>query len=164
MANFILAKEEPDTAEKYKNKSIAEQRSVDICWNFLMQGNFENLRRCLFPTKEELRHFRQLVVNSVLATDIFDKELSALRKARWQKAFHPEESALPAALVDHQTFERKATIVIEHIIQASDVAHTMQHYHVYQVRTYICMQSILVSFSTPKRNDSSHCPLLKCLS
>jgi hypothetical protein len=26
----------------------------------------------------------------------------------------------------------KATIVIEHIIQASDVAHTMQHRHVYQ--------------------------------
>ena len=26
---------------------------------------------------------------------------------------------------------RKATIVIEHIIQASDVAHTMQHWHVY---------------------------------
>lgn len=27
---------------------------------------------------------------------------------------------------------RKATIVIEHLIQASDVAHTMQHWHVYR--------------------------------
>ena len=26
----------------------------------------------------------------------------------------------------------KSTIVIEHLIQASDVAHTMQHWHVYQ--------------------------------
>ena len=26
---------------------------------------------------------------------------------------------------------RKATIVIEHLIQAADVAHTMQHWHVY---------------------------------
>ena len=26
---------------------------------------------------------------------------------------------------------RKATIVLEHILQASDVAHTMQHWHVY---------------------------------
>ena len=26
---------------------------------------------------------------------------------------------------------RKATIVIEHLIQASDVAHTMQHWHIY---------------------------------
>ena len=28
-------------------------------------------------------------------------------------------------------FHRKATIVLEHLIQASDVAHTMQHWHVY---------------------------------
>jgi hypothetical protein len=26
---------------------------------------------------------------------------------------------------------RKATIVVEHLIQASDVAHTMQHWHVF---------------------------------
>lgn len=28
--------------------------------------------------------------------------------------------------------DRKATIVIEYVIQASDVAHTMQHWHIYQ--------------------------------
>merc|ERR1712232_1406049 len=27
--------------------------------------------------------------------------------------------------------DRKATIVIEHLIQASDVVHTMQHWHIY---------------------------------
>jgi 3'5'-cyclic nucleotide phosphodiesterase len=27
---------------------------------------------------------------------------------------------------------RKATIVIEHLIQASDVSHTMQHWHIYR--------------------------------
>ncbi len=27
---------------------------------------------------------------------------------------------------------RKATIVIEHLIQASDIAHTMQHWHIYR--------------------------------
>merc|ERR1712232_1335487 len=30
-----------------------------------------------------------------------------------------------------ERINRKATIVIEHIIQASDVAHTMQHWHIY---------------------------------
>ena len=29
------------------------------------------------------------------------------------------------------TMNRKATSVLEHIIQASDVAHTMQHWHIY---------------------------------
>lgn len=60
-----------------------------------------------------------------MATDIFDAELSELRKKRWDKAFDPEQS-------DKDDENRKATIVIEHIMQASDVAHTMQHWHVYQ--------------------------------
>jgi hypothetical protein len=71
------------------------------------------------------------MVNTVLATDIFDKELQALRKNRWDTAFHRN--------IDEQTdstpeddVNRKATIVIEHLIQASDVAHTMQHWHIYQ--------------------------------
>jgi hypothetical protein len=32
---------------------------------------------------------------------------------------------------DNDVMNRKATFVIEHLIQASDVAHTMQHWHVY---------------------------------
>ena len=57
-----------------------------------------------------------------MATDIVDKELKALRNARWEKAFsetHRDEN-------ERDTINRKATIVIEHLIQASDVAHTMQ--------------------------------------
>jgi hypothetical protein len=46
-------------------------------------------------------------------------------------AFHKEaavEQALGKADADV-----RATIVIEHIIQASDVSHTMQHWHIYLV-------------------------------
>jgi hypothetical protein len=125
--NGQLAVEEPATAIKYRNKSIAEQRSVDLAWNVLMEPRYENLRQCMFPTKYEFNHFRQLIVNMVLATDIFDKELSALRKARWQKAFHPEDDVIKG-MDSESPVHRKATIVIEHIIQASDVAHTMQHW------------------------------------
>lgn len=57
-----------------------------------------------------------------------DKDLGAARKARWEKAFD--------GTFDGDTREeavnRKATIVIEHLIQASDVAHTMQHWHIYR--------------------------------
>jgi class 3 adenylate cyclase len=130
--NHVVAQEEPALAEKYRNKSLAEQRSIDIAWGILMEDSYENLRRCMFPSVAELKHFRQLIVNSVMATDIFDKELSALRKARWQKCFHPEEAMFHAEESKEDAFNRKATIVIEHIIQASDVAHTMQHWHVYQ--------------------------------
>ena len=63
----------------------------------------------------------------VLATDIFDKELNDLRKARWTDAFCCKDTE-----AQNKDSDLRATIVIEHIIQASDVSHTMQHWHVYQ--------------------------------
>ena len=64
-----------------------------------------------------------------MATDIMDKELGAARKARWEKAFSKEvSSSLTSSTGDNALahVNRKATIVLEHLIQASDVAHTMQ--------------------------------------
>ena len=42
------------------------------------------------------------------------------------------ETRVEPQLAHEDTRALKATIVIEHIIQAADVAHTMQHWHVYQ--------------------------------
>ena len=93
-----------------------------------MQDEYKNLRDCIYTTADEFKRFRQLVVNTVLATDIFDKELSALRKNRWNKAFmEVSDDESPTEKAD-----RKATIVIEHLIQASDVSHTMQHWDIYR--------------------------------
>jgi hypothetical protein len=71
-------------------------------------------------------------VNVVLATDIVDKELKDLRNNRWEKAFKAVDSDKPTALMSREEVNRKATIVLEHIIQASDISHTMQHWHVYR--------------------------------
>lgn len=68
----------------------------------------------------------------MMATDIVNKEQGALRKKRWEKAFSADslsKECSPENFVEASN--RKATIVIEHLIQASDVAHTMQHWHVY---------------------------------
>ena len=94
----------------------------------LTQSEYEDLRRAICETDAECQRFRQLVVNAVMATDIMDKELKNLRNGRWEKAF--DKSTIEEADKDH--VNRKATIVIEHLIQASDVAHTMQHWHVYR--------------------------------
>jgi class 3 adenylate cyclase len=126
--NAVLALESPEVAVKYKNQSLAEQQSVDIAWDLLMEDDYKKLRECIFATKADIDLFRKLVVNSVLATDIFDKELGQLRKSRWEKAFAVDYSTDQSEL----DVSRKATIVIEHVIQASDVAHTMQHWHIYQ--------------------------------
>ena len=66
----------------------------------------------------------------VLATDICDKQLKDLRNSRWDKAFHGEKTEVEEDA--SVAVNRKATIVLEHLIQASDVAHTMQHWHIYR--------------------------------
>jgi len=95
-----------------------------------MEDGYRDLRRAIYTTRDEFRRFRQLVVNAVMATDIADKDLKDLRNGRWAKAFSEEGS------VDgddpRDAVNRKATIVIEHLIQASDIAHTMQHWHIYR--------------------------------
>jgi len=57
--------------------------------------------------------------------DIFDKEMNDLRRLRWENAFSE-------ASVAKNKNDLRATIVVEHIMQASDVCHTMQHWHIYR--------------------------------
>lgn len=134
VSNMQLSIEDPELAEHYRNKSIAEQNSFDIAWDLLMMSQFDSLRQAIFPTLPDLMRFRQVVVNTVLATDIFDKELGDMRKARWDRVFGDIETDGSAAAAGSESIISKntrATIVLEHIIQASDVSHTMQHWHVY---------------------------------
>jgi len=134
--NAQLIKEDPALANLYRQKSVAEQNSIDIAWRLFMEDRFTQLRTAICGTQVELQRFRQLVVNSVMATDVMDKELKNLRNVRWDRAFAPSstkpESPEAAAAAARDNVNRKATIVIEHLIQASDVAHTMQHWHVYR--------------------------------
>ena len=122
--NVQLVKEGDEIAKTYSNKSVAEQHSINLAWDLLMESNFRELRGCIYTTQAELDRFRALVVNAVMATDIADKSLSELRRRRWDKAFGVDDpTAVPSC---QESTNRKATIVIEHLIQASDVAHTMQ--------------------------------------
>jgi class 3 adenylate cyclase len=126
--NSQLIKENSLLSKVYKKKSVAEQNSVDLAWDLLMDNRFETLRGVIYSTSAEKKRFRQLVVNSVMATDIMDKDLKQLRNNRWNRAFGAENRSES----EEDSVDRKATIVIEHLIQASDIAHTMQHWHVYR--------------------------------
>jgi hypothetical protein len=144
VSNVQLAKEEAHMADVYKNKSIAEQNSLDNSaeqnsldnsaeqnsldnsWNVLMSDQFEELRAFIFADKTEMLRFHQMIGNAVLATDIFDKELNDLRKTQWAKSFGEEIDGVSA----EDDNDLGATIVIDHIIHASDVSHTMQHWYV----------------------------------
>lgn len=67
-----------------------------------------------------------------ISTDIADKDLKELRNKRWEQAFNV------AANASQNDINRKATIVIEHLIQASDISHTMQHWYVFVCRSLYC--------------------------
>jgi class 3 adenylate cyclase len=143
----LTAKGDP-LAVRYRNQSVAEQHSVDVAWAVLMESRYRNLRACIYTNESELRHFRMLIVNAVMATDIADKKLKEYREGRWDVAFAACDGgdsgscsaastsvATPGGRCDPTTTEdgnRKATIVYEYLIQASDVAHTMQHWCTYR--------------------------------
>eukprot|EP00934_Nitzschia_sp_Nitz4_P004372 Nitzschia sp. Nitz4//scaffold277_size25017//9057//13286//NITZ4_008346-RA/size25017-snap-gene-0.31-mRNA-1//1//CDS//3329545341//4362//frame0 len=126
--NPQLIQENERLATIYKNRSVAEQRSFDMSWDLFMDSSFNLLRNALCPTEAELLRFRRLVINCVMATDLGDKELKELRNNRWSAAF--DEGAKDVNT--KRGVNRKATIVIEHLIQAADVAHMCQHWYIYR--------------------------------
>jgi hypothetical protein len=68
VSNQQLINECSHLARVYKNQSIAEQNSVNIAWDMLMDPAFAELRSSIYKTEEEFVRFRQLVVNAVMAT------------------------------------------------------------------------------------------------
>jgi hypothetical protein len=50
-----------------------EQNSLDLCWQIFMCPDYKDFRSCLFGNEAEFARFRQVCVNVVLATDIFDQ-------------------------------------------------------------------------------------------
>lgn len=123
--NFVLAKEKPDAAAKYQNRSIAEQTSVDVAWDLLEQDEFQDLKECLMPTVRDHQRFRSMVVNIVMATDAFDKTLRDFHNQKWTKAFESP----PPCQVEHRN--RKATLMMDLVMMTSDISHTMQSFDVY---------------------------------
>jgi len=124
VSNNQLIKEGNKLANLFHNKSVAEQNSTVLAWDILMDPRFQDFRRTIYATPYELDRFRQLMTNTVLATDIMDKELQSLRRNRWDAAFNIDPAISEEGTKD--MVNRKATIVIEHLIQASDVA-TLAH-------------------------------------
>ena len=124
--NVQLIKEGQAVAQIYRNRSVAENNSIAVAWDYLMLDDFAQLREFICPSLEELERFKELLDVCVLATDIADKELKDDRNQRWAKVFDKSNDT-PLEQLNHL----KAQIVLEHLIQASDICHTMQHWHIY---------------------------------
>ena len=65
----------------------------------------------------------------VMATDIMNESPSQARKDRWALAFSESSGYYSSNQVElklERHVNRRATVVLEHVIQASDVSQTMQ--------------------------------------
>jgi len=148
--NTTLVKEEYSIAQKYKGRSVAEQNSVDIAWALFLEPRFSVLRNTVCPTEKELDRLRQLVVNMVLGVDIMDKDLKQLRNQRWEKAFSSDLKDNTSDQDNQDQINRKATIVLEHLIQASDTR--MHHWRVYRKWNELLFEEMYLAYKTGRAN------------
>jgi hypothetical protein len=128
VANMQLIQEKAHIAASYKNRSVAEQHSFDVAWELLMDPCYDKLQSCIFADQTELDLFRQIVINGVMATDIFDKDGATCRTGRWERAFGTSANKP----VGEELHNLRATVIIETAVQASAVIHTMQHWTIYK--------------------------------
>ena len=133
--NSQLVVEEAEVALKYRNKSVAEQNSFVLAWKLLMEPKYRQLRANIYTTNVERKRFRQVVTNCIMATDIADPDALKYQGKQWQRAFGSLEgftsSSHGATGVTRDEMNRKATVVLEMIVQAADISHTMQDFAVY---------------------------------
>jgi len=63
VSNAQLVNEGVPIAAQYRERSVAEQNSLDISWSLLMTDTYAGLRLFLFDSDADMIRFRQLVVN-----------------------------------------------------------------------------------------------------
>lgn len=148
--NAQLIKERAHVAGAYKNRSVAEQNSIELAWNLLMEPCYKELRESVFLFRSEMSNFRSLVVTAVMATDIADKELKALRSGRAAEALEAEEKDEEANM---DLVSRKATFVVETLIQVADVSHTMSAFDKYKIWNHRLYKEMYAAY----RNGRAEC-------
>jgi 3'5'-cyclic nucleotide phosphodiesterase len=119
-------------ATMFKGRSLAEQHSFSVAWDLLQEERFTSLRQTLCPNAAETARFRRLVITAIIGTDLVDKELNDSRVRRWNEAFGSTGpfQTLKEESAENEVANRKATIIMELLVQAAHISHTMQHWYV----------------------------------
>jgi len=117
---------DPRLVKLYGTQSSVQQNAIDQSWTALFDPRFEALRRTIYRNESELLAFRQLVVNCCMATDATNATLAGMRKERWIRAFRNRSEGIEGERVN-----LKVTCVMEHLMQAASLCHTMQDWQIY---------------------------------
>jgi 3'5'-cyclic nucleotide phosphodiesterase len=133
VSNAQLVLEQNALSVEYNGQSVAEQHSLDVAWGLLLEPQFAQLRECLFASHAEQEQFRSVVVNAVLATDLFDQELNARREMQWEKHFGAGSTTSNWDGCEGEgDGQDKLTAVADLVLRVADVSHTMQHFVIYR--------------------------------
>jgi hypothetical protein len=115
VSNVQLCKEDETMAALYKNKSVAEQNSLDT-WAVLMSEEFEKLRVTYLLLEPIFDSVRWLSISS-LATDILTRSRMISQEPLGQ-----------GFLVTTKSIHNLRADCNDTPMQASDVSHMMQHW------------------------------------
>jgi 3'5'-cyclic nucleotide phosphodiesterase len=108
--NRQLAIEDDDLAILYNDQSIAENRSLCVGFQELLQRDYTKLRQCLFVKgDDDYRRFRTMTSQLVLQTDLASPERTQIRKSKWKEAFGDDFQTMEAK-VKHELKRRASSI------------------------------------------------------
>ena len=133
VSNQQLVKNGSPLSTSYKKRCISEQNSVDISWWLLMKEDFDDLRSSIYSNASERRQFRQVLVNSVIATDVSDSKMKQHRESNWKKAFAENTKSKRRNFVDpHEKRNLQVTSIVECLMQVADSSFRNQSYGLYK--------------------------------
>lgn len=133
VSNQQLIKNGSPLASLYKKRCISEQNSVDISWWLLMTADFDDLRSAIYSNSMEKRRFRQVIVNSVIATDVLDSKMKQHRDNNWNKVFAKKAKSNRLNYMEaNEKRNIQVTSIIECVAQVADLSYRGQSYLLYK--------------------------------
>lgn len=148
LSNARVVKDNSTIAHKYGKRSPIELHSLQSAWSVFQRPSYQELRRHIYSSEQDMKRFRQLVVILVMATDITDRDTAKEREKRWDRAFSSKKN-----LVDSETINQRATLVLETMMQAANIAHCTQHWNVFTKWNKRLFQEIYEGYKAGRRRD-----------
>jgi hypothetical protein len=105
--------------------------SFIFAWDLLLSEKFGELRKCIMASPGDALCFRQVVLHCVVSAASTEKMIVSQRRRNWSVAFHQQKQQEIREQSSSVT-NLKATCIIELLMQAADMAHAMQTWHIYQ--------------------------------
>jgi len=118
--SMLIKRKDPLSIQYSSDDTIAERHSIKISlFNLLEDGDYADLRQEIFPTDVDKSMFLDYFRVAILATDIASSHRRDQCRERWEFSFGKHTCST-------DKHDNDLSVVIEHVMQAADIAHTMQ--------------------------------------